>query len=545
MDNKQFKDPIYGYISIPTEYVNGIIDTDVFQRLRRILQTSYTPLYPSALHNRFVHSIGVYYLSQIVGTRLRSLFIDKIANVDIDHCIEIFQLACLLHDVGHVPFSHTGENFFLDVDEKKRFGCLHKQLIDVVSSTTFESDVPKEESKTAAPHELLSAIIGIKFFNNYLDSTFDKEFFARCITGYKYLDNINQNSVYNCFISLINSKVIDVDRLDYLIRDAYFTGFATVNIDYMRLLNSLDIIEKDVEQETEVGKRYEIAYNKKAISIIENVVYAHDAERKWIQTHPIVMYDMYIIQHIMDVLNRKNNDGENSIFSLKALTPSGVVLKNGNSVSLLCDDDIVHLLKNEKDDELCQEFFSRKTRRHPVWKSEAEYKAFLSLKYNGQALEQLEKTIEETEIYLRKSSESWIIKDSVIQTIKDDIEKIENSTIQIDIKTKEKQLISKKNILKLLECMQQYSHDYGFEFDFIILKASQFYSGFNKVEFEKIPLVFHEGEKAIEYTFKNVVSTLGTAAENKKDFFYLFYKRGQNGDINREELCKRLYQAFM
>ena len=74
MGEKQFKDPIYGYISIPSEYVANIIDTDIFQRLRRILQTSYSPLYPSAVHNRFVHSLGVFHLSKIVSKRLQEVF---------------------------------------------------------------------------------------------------------------------------------------------------------------------------------------------------------------------------------------------------------------------------------------------------------------------------------------------------------------------------------------------------------------------------------------------------------------------------------------
>lgn len=59
-DFKIFKDPIYGYVEIPTDYIKGIVDTPEFQRLRRINQTSYSPLYSSAIHNRFVHSVGVF-----------------------------------------------------------------------------------------------------------------------------------------------------------------------------------------------------------------------------------------------------------------------------------------------------------------------------------------------------------------------------------------------------------------------------------------------------------------------------------------------------
>ena len=108
---------------------------------------------------------------------------------------------------------------------------------------------------------------------------------------------------------MLNSKVIDVDKLDYLIRDAYITGFDTVNIDFERLLSSLTI-SKD-------NGKYRIAYYKNAISVIENVVYAHDAERKWIQTHPVVLYEAYILQHIIGYLSEKIDDNEKKLFALE------------------------------------------------------------------------------------------------------------------------------------------------------------------------------------------------------------------------------------
>lgn len=68
---KRLKDPIYGYIQIPMTYMSGIVDSATFQRLRRIIQTSYSPLYSSAVHNRFVHSLGVYHLGTIDQQRTR------------------------------------------------------------------------------------------------------------------------------------------------------------------------------------------------------------------------------------------------------------------------------------------------------------------------------------------------------------------------------------------------------------------------------------------------------------------------------------------
>ena len=67
---KRLKDPIYGYIQIPMTYMSGIVDSATFQRLRRIIQTSYSPLYSSAVHNRFVHSLGVYHLGAIAAQSL-------------------------------------------------------------------------------------------------------------------------------------------------------------------------------------------------------------------------------------------------------------------------------------------------------------------------------------------------------------------------------------------------------------------------------------------------------------------------------------------
>ena len=546
MGSKQVKDPIYGYVTIPTEYISQIIDKNVFQRLRRIIQTSYSPLYPSAIHNRFAHSIGVFHLGQIASNTVFDSLKNTTINNDIDwaRIVKIFNLACLLHDVGHAPFSHTGEKFFLDItDENKRYSKLHENLIKAVNTESLKNDIPKEDSKAAAPHEIMSAIIGINEFKEQFNSDFEKEFFARCITGYCFSSDKQENSMYNCFISLLNSKVIDVDRLDYLIRDAYFTGFETVNIDYVRLLTSLTIIET-IRDDGE--KRYKLAYNKNAISIIENVVYAHDSERKWIQTHPAVLYDMYIIQHILNSLNSTFLEKDISLFSIEALSPIGLEIAPNQKISLLCDDDIVFLLKNNSQDELFNEFFSRNTRRHPLWKSESEYKAFLSLQYGGNALKSLENAFDETEKYLRKYSESWIINDSIIDKIEKELEKIKSSSPNdVDEKSRNKQLKTKETILKLLTCMRKYVKERGCSCDFVILKSSQFYSTFNKIEFAKIPIIFKSKKKNNVFDFEQIVSTLSSSKENEKDFFYLYFKCDKKCEFDKEEFCKVLYQEFM
>lgn len=549
---KRFKDPIYGYLDIPIRYVNEIIDTSTFQRLRRIIQTSYSVLYSSSVHNRFIHSMGVYHLGQIASTYLVSCLKDKEQTKDLadwDKIKEVFDLACLLHDVGHAPFSHTGEKFFLDNVGRNKYEKIHTILIEVVGGESFKKDVPNNESESAAPHEIMSAIIGIKNFEQFFPTIELKELFARCITGYKYSDNYDLHSIYNCFISLLNSKVIDVDKLDYLIRDAYFSGYQSVNIDYQRLLTSLTIIVKEtIDEKEEEGQKFKLefclGYKKQAISIIENVVYAHDAEKKWIQTHPIVLYEMYILQHIMQMLDKNISTEEQKLFSLETLSDEGLAFERIGKIALISDDDIVFLLKNQAlKDPLCREFFSRTERRHPLWKSAAEYKAYFVMPYGegGEMMAKLISALGETEKYLKKFTDSWVIKPEIIKNLEEELVYIEKELEQATTLSQKRsfstQKGTKKLILAIMKCLQEYAE--GKDCDFIILNANEFYSGFNKDEFEKIQIEFIDKH----YEFKDVVSKLSSDKTKADKFFYLFYKK--NKELKKAELCQKLYASVM
>ena len=253
---KKIKDPIYGYVEIPIDYVTNIIDTAEFQRLRRIMQTSYSPLYSSAIHNRFVHSIGVFYLGTIVSKGLTKEILEKeyLDENSLNRITQIYELACLLHDVGHAPFSHTGECFY----KNSRFQSneLHNRIADLVKNETFRQELQTKETKPAAPHELMSVIIGIKNYGTLIGNSEEKEFFARCITGYTYENDENNPEIQikNRFISLLNSKVIDVDRLDYLIRDAYISGFEKSSVYF------LDFTPQNLK-----CKKYEVIFITKKI----------------------------------------------------------------------------------------------------------------------------------------------------------------------------------------------------------------------------------------------------------------------------------------
>lgn len=340
-----------------------------------------------------------------------------------------------------MPFSHTGEIYYKNDDFQ--VVELHQRLCSLISSSTFENDLPGE-SQSAAPHEIMSAIIGIKEFGGIIGNEENKELFARCIMGYKYAETSTENEIKNCFICMLNSKVIDVDRLDYLIRDAYTSGFATTSIDYVRLLNALTIIKHD--------DHYKIAYEKDAVSIIENVVYAHDVERKWIQNHPVVVYEAYVLKRILENLNNQLNAQVYRLFSEQSLSKDGHKLSGDYKVSLMCDDDIIYLAKNAFPSEFSEEFFDRNKRRHPVWKSEAEYKA-----------------------YIEGISTGGKYKEYLIEQFKKELEKSQDTP-----NSDPKQFKAIKRKLSLCYYLKNYVAERDLPFDFIIIPTNMFISNFSK-----------------------------------------------------------------
>lgn len=517
MGIKQLKDPIYGYVKIDSNIFTNIIDTACFQRLRNIRQTSYGPLYSAALHNRFTHSIGVYHLGIIAISAIEKVVPKGIEEATFSNfCIKykrLFSLACLLHDVGHAPFSHSGEAFYIlpKPDE------LYARMIGEVGDERFEKDASSyhAKSKAAAPHEIMSVIIALERFKEFFQTAEQKAFLARCITGYKY-QNIEDEEInlQNCIISSLNSSLIDVDRLDYLIRDSAVTGFESVSIDYIRLLNSLLIVydEKD--------KKYEVAYGKGAISIIENVIFAHDAERKWIQNHPVVLYEHYLVQCAIRTVNAHYiSDTKKSLFCVEALTQEGCDFGDNRHISLLCDDDIIYLAKNVYPNDLTNEYFSRKDRRHPVWKSEAEYRALFDRKLGDESLDELEEDFSSIEKFLNLKADEPIINEITLQLCKDELTEAEQQDLGPDQETT---ISGYKTRIKWMECLKSFSESVGIEFDYVLIGANKFKSGFMKEELMEIPIYFPNlGETK---RFGHVVTALSSSRKRDK-FFYLYYQR--------------------
>ncbi|HEX5170889.1 MAG TPA: HD domain-containing protein [Cyclobacteriaceae bacterium] len=185
---KIINDPVYGFITIRSDLIFDIITHPWFQRLRHIRQLGLTDfVYPGALHTRFQHALGAMHLMGRVLENLRTKDIE-ISEEE----FEASQLAILLHDIGHGPFSHTLEETLLH-------GVSHESL-----SYRFMQELNKD-------------------FNNALDLAL----------------KIFRNSYKRKFFHALVSSQLDIDRLDYLKRDCFFTGVQEGTIGIDRIISML------------------------------------------------------------------------------------------------------------------------------------------------------------------------------------------------------------------------------------------------------------------------------------------------------------------
>lgn len=370
---KRILDSVHGYITIPEELCDFVIDTPFFQRLRRIEQTSCRVLFPSARHDRFIHSLGVYHLgSKIVKSINRNCKGELPENYE--YVEKNYLMACLLHDISHTPFSHTFEDYYNN-DENK----LADSLANVLHSAVFNADRVDREWK-AASHETMSAILAVTCFSDYVKAPeYDLEFIARMIVGFQYSDSAK--SFENAFVELLHSKILDADGLDYACRDAAMAGYSTNMIDVDRLLDEIYVV-KDKKD----GNKYKVCFSNKAINEIESVLGVKHFQQYNVFAHHVVTYDQELLKEAMKSAAYLHLNGENSVVpeereaALKTLcnmtafkTPFPFGLYK---IPLLypSDDDFVSLMKYFPDDYYIHQWLTRHYELQPLWKSKSEFK---------------------------------------------------------------------------------------------------------------------------------------------------------------------------
>ena len=202
---KIINDPVYGFITIDHPLILQIISHPYYQRLRNINQMAFAHLvYPGAVHSRLHHSIGAYHLMCNALNELKAKGIDISSEEELGA-----KIAILLHDAGHGPFSHA----------------LEQELINKVH------------------HETISILIMQKL---------NAEYNGQLKTAIEIFTDIHPKR----FLHQLVSGQLDVDRLDYLIRDSFFTGVAEGVVGYDRIIKMLTV--KDGELMVEEKAIYSI-----------------------------------------------------------------------------------------------------------------------------------------------------------------------------------------------------------------------------------------------------------------------------------------------
>ncbi len=192
---KIFNDPIYGFINIPSALIFDIIEHPYFQRLRRISQMGLSHfVYPGAHHTRFEHAIGAMYLMQKTIRTLKSK--DIIIS---GHEEEALLISILLHDIGHGPFSHTLEHSLVTNIRHEEISLLFMKELNKVFKGKLN--------------------LAIEIFQG----KYKRQFFNQLVSGQ-----------------------LDIDRLDYLKRDSFYTGVTEGNINAERIISMLNVVDEQL-----------------------------------------------------------------------------------------------------------------------------------------------------------------------------------------------------------------------------------------------------------------------------------------------------------
>jgi uncharacterized protein len=249
----EITDPIHKYIRI-TDLEKKLIDTEVFQRLRKIRQLAGAHLvYPSAQHTRFEHSIGAMHLAGLAAETL----LDK-GYITYKEDVESLRIAALLHDIGHGPFSHL-----------------------------FEEVLRANES-----NKLTHEIIGKKIIKESIIIDILGKY------GYDgdYVCKLSFGESQKMFYDEIIAGSLSADIMDYLPRDSFFTGAEYGKVDYHRLISSLEVLSND-----------HLGINKSAINSLESMLISRYQMFKAVYFHKTVRAGEVMLLHSLMSADKQLN----------------------------------------------------------------------------------------------------------------------------------------------------------------------------------------------------------------------------------------------
>jgi len=362
-----FNDPIYGFIGTPNELIFSLISHPYFQRLRRISQMGLSYLvYPGAHHTRFHHALGSMHLMT------KAIQVLKLKNVEITEEEEKGLLcAILLHDIGHGPFSHALEGF------------VAKEISHEQISLRFMMELNKE-------------------FEGQLDTAIA----------------IFQGDYPKPFLNQLVSSQLDMDRLDYLKRDSFYSGVTEGNINSERLISMLNVVEGNLVVE------------EKAIYAVEKFLMARRFMYWQVYLHKTGLVAEQLLVRIMQRARLLLTQGEN----LSGSQPLLFFLKNNGTLNFngevletfaeLDDIDILGALKNWQFHEdfvlskLCKMLLDRrllhvKVKKRPITSEKIQEKLDWIIKKHDLTLEEASNFVFQGEISNKAYS-----KEQAIQILK-------------------------------------------------------------------------------------------------------------------------------
>ncbi len=239
---KNVQDPIWGAIELDMDLMS-IVDTMEFQRLHWIRQLGmcYT-VFPGAVHTRFQHSLGTMHVASLIGRRLESENIREITT------------AALLHDIGHFPFSHSFENYFM-----KKYHIDHeKNGIKLIKGEEGTGQIGEAIEEAGIDIDMVISILSKKAPEKYVN---------------------------------IISGPLDADEMDYLARDSYFSGANLSPFDFQRIIN---MMKTD-------GERIYIEY--KGVSSVESIMISRFLMYKTVYFHKTVRIAQKMVERALELSN--------------------------------------------------------------------------------------------------------------------------------------------------------------------------------------------------------------------------------------------------